>query len=217
MNLSSSDEVRQLYDDSAESYEQTMDTEIRLPVYDKILTDLGNRLVNVEGAILDSSCGTGHMLERIRDDFAPHRPLVGIDLSPRMISLARQRLGDSATILEGDMASLSDIDDNSCASVLSFYAIHHVDRCGLKRCLNEWKRVLVTGGQLVLAAWEGSGSIDYGEHSDVVARRYLDSDVKEAAALAGFQIVHCLISPVDGFDMDAVHLLASNNAVHTTA
>lgn len=212
MDLSSSDKVRQLYEDSAAWYEQTMDKEIQLPVYDEVLADLATRLVDVDGAILDSSCGTGHMLELIRDRYLPERRLLGIDLSPKMVALARNRLGDSAAIFEDDMASCPAIERNSCAAVISFYAIHHVGSTGLEQCLAEWKRVLVLGGQLVLAAWEGKGNVEYGDQSDVVARRYTCSEIEAAAINAGFQILRCTVKPTDDFDMDTVHLVATCDA-----
>ena len=210
MRVSSTDKVRHLYEESAHSYNEMMDQEIQLPIYREVLGNLAERLVGVNGSIVDSSCGTGHMLDRIRHDFAPvGRQLIGVDLSARMVEIARQRLGDSATVFEGDMAAMYRLPDAASACVISFFAIHHVDLDGLQRCLTEWNRVLASGGHLVLAAWEGVGAIDYGGSSDIVARRYQEDEMVDAANLAGFRIEAHFIRPVDGFDMDAVHLFAT--------
>ena len=209
MSHSSSDEVRDLYEKSADSYNQMMDQEIKLPIYDEVLSSLASKLKTVAGSILDSSCGTGHMLERIRDTYLPGRELIGVDISPRMVEFARNRLGDSATTIEGDMGTMPQLPNDSCAAVLSFFAIHHVDLDGFQRCLGEWRRVLVSGGHLLLAAWEGEGEIDYGEVSDVVARRYREAEVVDAASSAGFRVATHMVKPVDDFDMDAIYVFAT--------
>ena len=72
--------------------------------------------------------------------------------------------------------------------------------------LKEWHRVLQSGGQLVVAAWEGAGSIDYGDQSDVVALRYRKKELTAWATEAGFVVNRCIVDPVDGMAMDAVYL-----------
>jgi hypothetical protein len=57
-----------------------------------------------------------------------------------------------------------------------------------------------------LAAWEGSGSIDYGEESDIVALRYTRKELIEIAERIGFYIDRCIIESVEGFPMDAIYL-----------
>ena len=209
MSLSPKEEVRRLYQDSADSYNRMMDQEIQLPMYAEVLDLLAAKFDGVAGSILDSSCGTGHMLELIGEKYDLGRQLIGVDLSTKMVELARKRLGDSATILEGDMGSLAEIEGASCACVISFFALHHVDLGGVQRCLAEWNRVLTSGGHLVLAAWEGEGIVDYGDSSNVVARRYLEAEIMHVANEKGFQIVEHSVKPVDGFDMDVVHLFAT--------
>ena len=92
MSLSSSDEVRKLYEETADSYNEMMGQEIQLPIYAEVLENLATKLTSISGSILDSSCGTGHMLELIRDRYLQNRDLIGIDLSPKMVRLARNRL-----------------------------------------------------------------------------------------------------------------------------
>ncbi|MDB4778004.1 class I SAM-dependent methyltransferase [bacterium] len=209
MSLSSSDEVRDLYEGSADSYNQMMEQEILLPVYHEVLSNLASKLKTVAGSILDSSCGTGHMLERIRDEYLPGRELIGVDISPKMVAFSRNRLGESATVIESDMGKIPQQPNDSCAAVLSFFAIQHVDLEGFQRCLGEWKRVLVSGGHLLIAAWEGDGAVDYGEVSNVVAKRYRESEVVDAANSAGFSVTTHTVKPVEDFDMDAIYVFAT--------
>ena len=208
MCVSPDDKVRGLYDTTAGSYDAMMDQEIHLPLYDRVLADLAEAVHALPGSILDTSCGSGHMLHRIAVECCPGRQLFGVDLSRAMVDISRKRLGESATVFEGDMTSLPTIPDATCAAVISFFAIHHVDSSGLRRCLDEWRRVLAPGGHLFLAAWEGSGKIDYGDASDVVARRYQQLEIVNAASASGFQLVRHSVEPVDEMEMDAVHVVA---------
>ena len=89
MNLASTESVRQFYEESADSYNAMMDEEIELPMYAEALGGLAERIADLDGPVLDSSCGSGHMLERLRDRYAPGRGFIGVDLSPRLVAIAR--------------------------------------------------------------------------------------------------------------------------------
>ena len=58
-------EVREFYEESADWYAELMDAEIDLPVYSDTLGRLAERIVDVSGPVIDTSCGPGHMLSRI--------------------------------------------------------------------------------------------------------------------------------------------------------
>lgn len=123
-----------------------------------------------------------------------------------MIAIASARLGSNAQTLTGDMRDLARVDSSSAAAVLSFFAIHHVDPKEVLAALQEWRRVLRPGGQLLLAAWEGTGPIDYGSASDVVALRYTKDEVAAWAQQARFVVNRCVVEPVEEIPMDAVYL-----------
>ncbi len=209
MKITSKEEVRKFYDESADSYNIMMDEEIDLPMYAEILGGLAERIANLDGTVLDSSCGSGHMLEQLKDRYAPGRQFHGVDLSPRMVAISQQRLGDAALITEGDMGELHHIPDDSCAAVLNFFALHHVDLERMFTCFAEWFRVLKIDGQLFIATWEGKGCIDYGGQTDVIAMKYTPDQVTEAARTAGFRIDSISVEAVQGMEMDAVYLAAT--------
>ena len=208
MKASTPETVCGLYENSADSYAEMMDTEINLPVYRDTLGRLAARIVDLPGALVDTSCGSGHMLLMYRECFDQARELIGIDLSPRMGEIARSRLG-SASIQLGDMRDLSGIEEGAAVAVLSFFAIHHIDSNDIVKALQEWSRVLQSGGQLIVAAWEGAGLIDYGETSDVVAHRYSEEQVSNWVLRAGFVVDRCVVEPVEEMDMAAVYLEAT--------
>ena len=177
MKTSSQKKVLKLYADSADSYNKMMDNEINLPVYSNILSRLAEKISEIHGAVIDTSCGSGHMLHRYHERYDPERSLIGIDLSPSMVALASNKLGSNADIYVGDMRDLSRISSESSAAVISFFAIHHLNPKEISVAFKESYRALRPQGQLSIATWEGNGPIDYGDESDVVALRYSKKEV----------------------------------------
>ena len=84
------------------------------------------RIAGLPGPLIDTSCGSGHMLALYHDRYDPERPLVGIDLSPGMVSITAAKLASSAEVWAGDMRVLDSIEAGTAAAVLSFFAIHHL-------------------------------------------------------------------------------------------
>ena len=206
MKVSPLAKVRDLYENSAESYAAMMDAEIDLPVYSNTLARLAERIVDISGPLVDTSCGSGHMLFMYRERFDPERRLVGIDLSPRMVSIARTRLDPSVEVFTGDMRELQQVETGSAAAALSFFALHHLGPDEVPPALAEWRRVLRPGGQLLVATWEGTGAIDYGEESDVVALKYTERQIVDWTEAAGFLVDRCVVEPVAGMSMDAIYV-----------
>ncbi len=202
---SSPEVVRELYEASADWYAKIMDEEINLPIYADLLERLASDVRNLHGAVVDTSCGPGHMLALYGSRFDPDRQLVGIDLSPAMVRLATDRLPESATTLVGDMQDLETIRSDSVAGILSFFALHHLSADSVEPTLREWARALISGGRLLLATWEGNGCIDYGEDSDVVALRFTQSQIVGWMEAAGFTVNRCSVEPVAGMEMNAIY------------
>lgn len=209
VKTSSDARVREFYEDSAGQYSEMMDREIDLPIYDEVLRRLAVRIAEVPGPVVDTSCGSGHMLARFRERYDSDRELVGIDLSPGMVAITSARLGSDARVLVGDMRRLADVEPSSTAAVLSFFALHHVTSEDALVALREWHRVLRPGGALVIATWEGAGAIDYAGQTDVVALRYSTDEVAGWARDAGFCVDRCVVAPVEDMSMNAVYLDAS--------
>ena len=206
MKPSPVNEVREMYDATADSYTEMMDKEIELPVYAEVLGRLHTRIRNTPGTLIDTACGSGHMLSMYHERFEPLRALVGVDLSPRMVAITQKRLGSGASVIVGDMRNLSEIESCSAAAILNYFAIHHLDAGGVQESIREWYRVLVPGGQLFVAAWEGTGLIDYGDESNISAVRYRSAELSSMANDADFEITRCDVDPVEDFPMDAVYL-----------
>jgi SAM-dependent methyltransferase len=143
------------------------------------------------GAIIDTSCGTGHMLAWIRDH-DPSRELHGIDLSPHMIAQAKALWGD-LHCSEGSHGDLSNWADNVAAGVISSFCIHHCPREELPPVFSEWARVTKPGGRLLLGFWEGEGEMEGPD--GVSLTRHGREWVKSTIEGAGFSLMHESYTP----------------------
>ena len=211
-DISNTDAVREMYDTTAESYASMMDTEIDDPMYADILQRLRSRLENAPGMIVDAPCGSGHMLSMYHETCDNERPLLGVDLSPQMLGITQRRLGAAVETAVCDIRQLEMLADSSAAAVISHFGLHHLDLSGVNDACKEWHRVLVAGGQLVLGVWEGSGAIDYGEFSDLVAVKHRASDLQEILANIGFDELKCDIEFDAEMQMNAVYIEACKKA-----
>ncbi len=132
-------ENRAYYDDFSDWYERE-----RGRGYHRMLDDLEMRICAplVTGRrVLEAGCGTGLILGRL----AQHADSAwGVDLSPGMVRLAKQR---GLNVVLGSVTDLP-FADASFDLVCSFKVLAHVPDIG--RAISELARVTRPGGQLVL-------------------------------------------------------------------
>jgi len=83
--------------------------------------------------------------------------MLGIDLSPRMIDLARQRSPD-IEFRVGDMRTLH-LPDGALAGIVAFYSLIHIDEHEMGATLHELRRVLAPGGLLLVAFHIGEETV----------------------------------------------------------
>jgi ubiquinone/menaquinone biosynthesis C-methylase UbiE len=98
------------------------------------------------GDVLEVAVGTGLNLPFYSTD----APVTGIDLSPEMLAIARERaadLGREADLREGDAHELT-FADESFDSVVCTYSLCNIP--DTDRAVDEMKRVLKPGGNLIL-------------------------------------------------------------------
>jgi SAM-dependent methyltransferase len=97
------------------------------------------------GRVVDVGCGTGDFSDRLQRELGIE--LVALDLSPRMVELAR---GLGLDAMEGDIEALP-FDDHQFDCVLANRVLYHVPN--LDRGLSEIARVLRPGGSLVAVTY----------------------------------------------------------------
>jgi ubiquinone/menaquinone biosynthesis C-methylase UbiE len=100
------------------------------------------------GSILELGCGEGQGTRNILRLFSPSS-IHAIDLDPKMIARAKQRVADKrVNFAVGDAASLSFSKNASFDAVFDFAIIHHIPNW--QDCLSEVYRVLKPGGLFLL-------------------------------------------------------------------
>jgi SAM-dependent methyltransferase len=97
------------------------------------------------GSVLEVGAGTGAFAERVRRELGAD--VAAVDLSPRMVELARAR-GVAASVADVQELPFED-EEFECAAAL--WVLHHVP--DLDRGLGELARVLRPGGRLVAVAF----------------------------------------------------------------
>lgn len=134
--------VRSIQDRTAGHYDRDMS------LFDRVLFADGREWAcsHAQGDVLEIAVGTGRNLVH----YAADTNLIGIELSPEMLSIAHRRLaevGVNADLRQGDAQAL-DFPDESFDTVIITLALCTIpdDRAAVR----EVRRVLRPGGQLVL-------------------------------------------------------------------
>ena len=123
--------------------------------YDKIFEPInkGLRLLGLRMflpkkgmSILDVGCGTGSYLEFYKR-FQCN--LFGIDPSPAMLEIAKERLGQGADLYQGSAADMP-YPDHSFDLIVSMLVLHEIDHELRLAVIDEIKRVLNPSGKILL-------------------------------------------------------------------
>ena len=111
--------------------------------------------------VLDLGTGTGAVAERVASAVGADGEVVGVDISPEMLALARQRVAaggmQNVTFREGRAEALPVEEAGFDAVLASLSLMYVIDRAAAAR---EIARVLRPGGRLVAAVWAGPDRCD---------------------------------------------------------
>ncbi len=137
--------------------------------------------------VADVGCGPGRVTAYLAGRGVT---AFGIDLSPGMIEVARAS-HPGLRFEVGSMLAL-DLPDGSVGGVLAWYSTIHVPDEQLPRALAEFRRVLVPGGQLLLAFQAGDEPLHrteaMGQAISLVFRRRRPERVAELLGQAGLAV-----------------------------
>ncbi len=124
-------------------------------IYDRIFESL-NRRLRLLGVrmfppehnmkVLDVGCGTGVHLDIYRRSGCE---LYGIDNSPSMLDVARNRLGEDAELRLGDATEIP-YESNTFDLIICMLVLHEMDQRTRISVIAEMKRVLKTEGRILL-------------------------------------------------------------------
>lgn len=134
------------YEALAEAYAAVIDTKPHNAYYERpatlsLLPDVKNKRV------LDAGCGPGVYSEWLIGHGAE---VVAVDASPKMIELAKQRLGPASDVRQADLSKpLSFLDSSSFDVVLSALVLEYIE--DWSSTFAEFHRVLRPSGNLVVS------------------------------------------------------------------
>ncbi|MFD3518900.1 class I SAM-dependent methyltransferase [Streptomyces sp. NPDC058653] len=183
-------DTRASYDaDAADYAEETRNLLAELPPEQDVMA-LFAELVRAGGGgpVADVGCGPGRITAHLRnlgvDAF-------GIDLSPRMIEVARHE-HPGVRFEVGSMTQL-DLADGALAALIAWYSIIHVPDEAIGAVLAGFRRVLRPGGLLLVGFHVGDPSppdpqADGGSWPESYVRRRRPSQMAEWLDEAGFTV-----------------------------
>jgi len=131
------------------------------------------------GTIADLGCGTGRYFEEIGF------PVVGVDATPAMLELARNR---SAPLVRADLEALP-FRTGRLAGAFARHSYLHVPRARLPDALVELRRVIRPGGRVLLSMIEGAYEGDRLPGDDFPGRFFTlwnAHELAETLRVAGF-------------------------------
>ncbi|MFI1726498.1 class I SAM-dependent DNA methyltransferase [Streptomyces sp. NPDC020489] len=185
-------DTRTSYDAIADAYDQRFPADgLAGLVLERALFGAFAELVRATGTrapVADLGCGPGHVTALLH---GLGLPVFGVDLSPRMVELAR-RSHPGLRFHVGSMTSL-DLPDATLGGITALYSIIHVPDEHLPATFAEFHRVLEPGGHLLLAFQAGEAErlrLDerFG-HAIALDYYWRDPDtVAERLVAAGFRL-----------------------------
>ena len=108
-----------------------------------------------KSSILDVACGTGEMLKKIIK-LNPDGKNIGIDLSPDMITKAREKLNKlnkkNFELAEGDVLNIN-FPDNTFDVLINSYMVDLMPTETFNKIANEFFRVLKPNGKIIIATF----------------------------------------------------------------
>ncbi|MEV6108772.1 class I SAM-dependent methyltransferase [Streptomyces sp. NPDC051940] len=157
--------LRESYDTVADGYAATVPAPDALDPLSRAVLDAFAELVRDGGPVADVGCGPGKVTAYLAGMGVP---VFGVDLSPRMVELARTT-HPGLRFEVGSMTSL-DVGDGALGGVLAFYSTHHIPPEELPGVLAEFHRTLAPGGRLLLVGRVGDAehlhrTLSYGADS----------------------------------------------------
>lgn len=156
--VSPAEGLRTSYDAVAQAYEQRYGEELRHKPLDRALLGVFADDVGPASVVGDVGCGPGHITAHLHE--LGLRP-VGIDLSPGMIALARERYPD-VNFAVASMLALP-AGDHSWAGMVAFYSIIHLTSDELPVAFAEFARVLARGAPALVTFHVGDEVRHVGE------------------------------------------------------
>jgi len=179
-------QVRDGYDRIAAEYSKRSFDELRHKPFDRYALDM--LATHAEGVVCDLGCGPGQVARYLRDQGV--KEVMGIDLSGAMVAQAR-RLNPDIEFLEANMYRLP-ARNEAWGAIVAFYSLIHIPRREVPQVLREFRRVLRTGGLLLIAFHLGQQTLQSKRWWDIPVTmdytHFLTAEIQSYLIQAGFCI-----------------------------
>ncbi|MFB6893472.1 class I SAM-dependent DNA methyltransferase [Kitasatospora sp. NPDC056327] len=191
--------ARTFYDAVADDYERCYGGALAGATWDRAVLGAFAELVTAAGGgrVAELGCGPGRITGHLA---ALGLDVTGLDLSPRMVELARAAHPaipfEVGSLLEPPYA------DGELAGIVAWYSIIHIPAGLLPRVFGEFRRVLAPGAPVALAFQAGEGSLrvedPFGHPVALDFRRRRPDAVEALAAGAGLTVTARLVREPEG-------------------
>ncbi|MFH8758451.1 class I SAM-dependent methyltransferase [Streptomyces atroolivaceus] len=148
--------VRESYDTVAAAYAELVRSPAELDPLSRAMLAAFAEVVRTAGLgpVADLGCGPGKVTAHLAD---LGLSVFGVDLSPKMIELARRAHPDLAFAV-GSMTA-PPIRDGTLGGILAYYSAHHTPPEVLPVVFAGFRRALAPGGHLMMAGHVGDGEL----------------------------------------------------------
>ena len=184
------------------SYDEIADKYVALYPYPSERINRFAKLIPKNGKILDAGCGPGfdtqYLAKRGFD-------LTGIDLSPKMIELAKKRV-PQATYLNTDIRSL-DFQPETFDGILAVYSLCYVPKTNIAKVLKDFHNFLKPNGFFYFAFQEGESRETIHPESlkpgnNLFLNIMSHAEVKNLLKTTGFKTIYLFSRPPQDKDIN---------------
>jgi SAM-dependent methyltransferase len=180
-------DIQSSYDRVAAEYARRISGELEHKPLDRQLLDRFAERIQGLGPVCDLGCGPGHVARYLHERGVR---VTGVDLSAEMVRQARQ-LNPGIEFRQGNMLSLNFL-NGAWGGIVAFYSIIHVPRSEIADALAEMKRVLRSGGLLLLAFHVGAETVHldewWGQPVSMSFRFFRPEAMADFLRAAGFEV-----------------------------
>jgi ubiquinone/menaquinone biosynthesis C-methylase UbiE len=180
--------VRHAYEDIADEYASKFAGEIATNEFDRSVIDDAVAKLGPAAVVIDLGCGPGQVACYLS---ARGWWPVGIDLTPAMLAIARER-NEALPLVCGDLLGLP-LRGAAADCIVAWYSLHNLPRTVLPEALSEIRRVLRPGGVLLIGTHGGRGEdvVEQawkGQTETVVITYYEPDELADLFARYGFRV-----------------------------
>lgn len=190
--MNSQEKVLRCYNQVADDYAAERRDELSKKHFDRLLLKEFASVNKDKGLCADFGCGPGQTTRFLYDNGI--KDIIGIDLSPGMISAAR-RLSPQIKFETGDLLNIA-YPSEYLGSALAFYAIVHFTHDQIRKCFEEINRVLKTGGDFLFSFHAGDKIVHFDKahdkEVDIDLFFFKTDDIIELLYGTGFNIIDAI-------------------------